>query len=432
MTIETCCVCGKDAPKQCATCKSIKYCSADCQKSDWPLHKLLCTKFKAFVEAGPPAITTLEENATYKLAILFAEKATRPELIWVKCFAMTDSDDGVPYYHYETIRKSLARYMESPAAMPSLRLGHELQTYMGDHVFGDPAHGPNKCFGYLNSGYQAVDLSASSIGASKFCGDLVTVRSQTKCDLDTGDEKAFYEDITLADLRHAFEFMTDDNTIFEADKQNPYYIRAKGEWMKAVKISCSGDMIFMGKPKYREVAVHRSHKIFYPEPKLDISNISLQMGFPLLVQKMEVDRSWRHKITKDIKFDPCLNREVVWLMHNMDVNATMDFMSEWNCVNSLKWDNGIDYTVLVARKDMKELTTQQVEAFINYIKNVVVEYMIREDSEHKIRFSKELRQQTVDKLILSDDFKDFFNEFKEEKAKAGDASWAEAKFPGDV
>ncbi len=43
-----CAVCGKEAPKQCSRCKSISYCSADCQRSDWRRHKKYCNdKFQA-------------------------------------------------------------------------------------------------------------------------------------------------------------------------------------------------------------------------------------------------------------------------------------------------------------------------------------------------------------------------------------------------
>eukprot|EP01102_Stenamoeba_stenopodia_P002611 TRINITY_DN1246_c0_g1_i1.p1 TRINITY_DN1246_c0_g1~~TRINITY_DN1246_c0_g1_i1.p1 ORF type:complete len:430 (-),score=91.53 TRINITY_DN1246_c0_g1_i1:978-2177(-) len=38
------CVCGKPGSKVCGGCRVTKYCSAECQKADWPKHKLLCGK----------------------------------------------------------------------------------------------------------------------------------------------------------------------------------------------------------------------------------------------------------------------------------------------------------------------------------------------------------------------------------------------------
>lgn len=435
MAVEKCCVCGKDSPNQCATCKSVNYCSASCQKSDWPLHKLLCGKYKPFTKAGPPSISATEADAAYaayKLAIRFPENSADPELIWVKRLALDEMCDGVAVSHYETVRADLGSYMKWPTPMPSLRFGHELQTYMGDDVYGDPDHGPNKCFASLNSGYQEGDLSMSQISISRFCGDLVILRYQTKSDLETGDEFTAFQDITLADLRHTFEFMSYRNTIFEADKPNRYYLRTAGEWIKAVKISCSGDMKYMNKPKYREVAVRRFHKIFQVGANVDVCNISMQMGFPLLVKKMNIDRSWFHEIKncQITGFDPCFNREVGFLMHNMDVSSSVD---EWSGFDAMKWDNGIDYTVLVARKDKKEVTTYQVEALVDYIRNVMLDYIMRQDqeNEHESRYDTQVRKCIVNNLILSDKFKKFFDKF-EEKIKAGDASWAEAKFFGGV
>ncbi len=44
-----CCVCGAfDSPEQkfmvCSRCKMSHYCSVECQKSNWPAHKIICTK----------------------------------------------------------------------------------------------------------------------------------------------------------------------------------------------------------------------------------------------------------------------------------------------------------------------------------------------------------------------------------------------------
>ena len=41
-----CAVCKKDADKSCGECKNAHYCSAECQKKDWPTHKKLCPLLK--------------------------------------------------------------------------------------------------------------------------------------------------------------------------------------------------------------------------------------------------------------------------------------------------------------------------------------------------------------------------------------------------
>ncbi|CAH8363739.1 unnamed protein product [Eruca vesicaria subsp. sativa] len=45
---DECSVCGKLSTKRCSRCKSVKYCSAECQKSDWKAgHELKCKGFKS-------------------------------------------------------------------------------------------------------------------------------------------------------------------------------------------------------------------------------------------------------------------------------------------------------------------------------------------------------------------------------------------------
>jgi hypothetical protein len=53
------CVCGATQKQgggsllQCARCKTQQYCSAECQKGHWKVHKLLCGKGPVYGEAGP-------------------------------------------------------------------------------------------------------------------------------------------------------------------------------------------------------------------------------------------------------------------------------------------------------------------------------------------------------------------------------------------
>ena len=48
-----CFVCGKPTSKRCQACHCASYCSKECQKSGWALHKKLCKK----VRASTPPIT---------------------------------------------------------------------------------------------------------------------------------------------------------------------------------------------------------------------------------------------------------------------------------------------------------------------------------------------------------------------------------------
>jgi hypothetical protein len=44
--IKKCTICGESSKMQCGACKVSWYCSKECQKEDWKVHKKLCSKFK--------------------------------------------------------------------------------------------------------------------------------------------------------------------------------------------------------------------------------------------------------------------------------------------------------------------------------------------------------------------------------------------------
>jgi hypothetical protein len=43
-----CEICGKVGINICSSCKHIRYCSKECQREDWPNHKVLCKSLKEY------------------------------------------------------------------------------------------------------------------------------------------------------------------------------------------------------------------------------------------------------------------------------------------------------------------------------------------------------------------------------------------------
>lgn len=54
------CFCDKDATKHCGKCKAKWYCSADCQKKNWPEHKKTCKEPFHVVEIPPDDVKKME------------------------------------------------------------------------------------------------------------------------------------------------------------------------------------------------------------------------------------------------------------------------------------------------------------------------------------------------------------------------------------
>ncbi len=63
--------CQKQAFKRCSKCKSIWYCSKECQVSDWPNHKVVCNK---------KAKQLKEAEETRKKEVVIPKKPTIDEL----------------------------------------------------------------------------------------------------------------------------------------------------------------------------------------------------------------------------------------------------------------------------------------------------------------------------------------------------------------
>jgi hypothetical protein len=431
MVSQKCIICSTLTTNQCSRCKSVRYCSKACQETDHPLHKLLCKKFVTF-ETRPPNPIHSDDGfwveAAYKLGLFFPKDSKFPRLIWLKCETYSwyehdeeNEEEYVPSYHnYQTLRASLSGYIESPESPQVPCNDHELRFWVGAHSLG--SEDENCVVGALNAGFESCERGAT-ISPFEFAGNLVVTNSKTTKyshpEFGPHEQEAF-QDITLADLRHAVNYFSRRNYLFKSEEVNPFVIRTPSDWIKGVRVSCSGDMKFMGKKKYRQVEVRRNHPIFQDH---DICTISRQMDFPLLVKSEAIAPEWQGKIHRGMLFDPYENRAVRLLMFNADIEDTL----KWGMVD-LKWDNGMDKTALIARKDFKDLTPQQLEALVEFIEREIDLAMISEDG---IMPRKE-REAVVEVYMKSSKFDDFFDKLKVKKLAEGDLSWTEAISPRQI
>ncbi|KAF2427808.1 hypothetical protein EJ08DRAFT_699344 [Tothia fuscella] len=71
-----CAICEKHAAEtKCASCKQIHYCSRECQKEDWSLHKKVCKIFENFDHSSKP-------GDNYVLTLFFPVDDDKPRLVW--------------------------------------------------------------------------------------------------------------------------------------------------------------------------------------------------------------------------------------------------------------------------------------------------------------------------------------------------------------
>lgn len=388
----------------------------------------------------------------YKAAIMFPLDSDRPKLIWLRVNMRTefDSDNETvypEYHHWETPMYHLMQIMKSPSAMPTKKNGQKLNIYMGDHCFGnDPI---TKSLLKLNAGYDSREFG--SIAPAPWAGNLIVVNITKKkvqhpkkaFDFDP-EKKDIHNDANMSDLRYAFDYLTRDNRIFESDQPNPCYIRKPGIWCKAVKICCDAEMKLEGKKNFTEIAISRYHPMFTKTNT--ISSISKHMGFPIHVQKTALNPNWlacMKQLPSSQWFSPFENIYAVCLMIDADVDS-----KHWKLVDE-RWDKGRDSTVLVARKDLKDLTVHQVEALAFFSKDVVqwemgvtieaemnggeggedVNWVIDPQTGEPQIPTEKTRLKFIKKYLQSNKFAKFFEDFKQKKIAAGDATWADATVP---
>ncbi|KAI1269330.1 hypothetical protein F5Y18DRAFT_422285 [Xylariaceae sp. FL1019] len=84
---KSCLMCDKAPAALCTQCNSACYCSKECQRADWPIHKILCKTFGGFDMSTRP-------SKDHYLCVLFPEQE-KPKLVWVHCpLEPADSEDG--------------------------------------------------------------------------------------------------------------------------------------------------------------------------------------------------------------------------------------------------------------------------------------------------------------------------------------------------
>ena len=103
----TCTICSSPNAKDCAQCHSARYCSPECQQTDWPCHRLLCSQYATHKSSSRP-------SPSHYRAILFSPNEDKLKLIWLEC-KNEDSDTGgtfeTPQY-----RKYLGQYQGRDAS----------------------------------------------------------------------------------------------------------------------------------------------------------------------------------------------------------------------------------------------------------------------------------------------------------------------------
>jgi hypothetical protein len=254
------------ADQRCGECLAAHYCSMKCQIADRPLHRLLCSVYRPFLATRPKRRVVRVEQTDYifdyKLALLFPFEAEEPELIWVE--VQVDIDDPEKDWEGHMLDRSSNPSSEMhEIPLPNeegIALEFNLDKYVPrdthpesmvvtwEHLFAknrnlqdfwpfgeNESEVGNQCLEKLNEGYSFTG-HCSSRYPPKDHGNQVVMRCERVSDYSRKEGKC-YHDVTLTDLRLAFNHFSRHNNTFEGAKPNEFYIRQNTDWVKVVKLS---------------------------------------------------------------------------------------------------------------------------------------------------------------------------------------------------
>lgn len=229
---DSCVMCNKTPAKRCERCASCWYCSKECQKRDWPIHKLLCKVFSELSTRPSPG---------HKRALYFPVIESKPRLIWIPSKREVDDYTKEPY---ETIDLDTYLGSDKPILEEMFvernpvrhrNLGSGFSGWAGRREGYAVAiiHWDN----FLSDG-SAINRSllecvgGAGVLAQRWCGPLVALRKTAQ---------NFYEDMSLSDFRHMLDYLSNSGTATHrkgkkntSDNTSPLTIRG-------VKICCWGE-----------------------------------------------------------------------------------------------------------------------------------------------------------------------------------------------
>lgn len=375
-----CVMCRTSTAKLCDGCKSVSYCSKECQKDDWVAHKSLCKQVTAFFATRP--------STSHCAGIVFPEDEHDPKLVWVKCDPLAD------------VASLLGRPSSEPEPLiltnnrrRSYDLGHSLVLY--ERKGGDGSQSS-----------MAIIKITGGVRAKDYRGPVLVLPETRR--------GSRYRDITLADVRVAVDhFVSEGHRLKRITN-----LQKKPEYIHGVLLVCPNDNMLFGWPHIKDIRVHPGdHPISiaakHMESELYVSPptpgrpiMSCLPGFARSLGLDIVTQMW-------VPTSHIQHRASFWYVNNRAsvLHSVMDVQA--NCLRESVENIGLG-NVLIIRKDWKPLTARQVEAMCEFYFNDVE----TEEPGPRAR----IHWGDFNALTDTQGFIAFFGRLKEKKAKK-DAAW---------
>jgi hypothetical protein len=245
---QTCPRCTEPATKQCGGCKSIAYCSLECQQADWPSHKSLCKDFAAF--AGP------RPSINLRRVVVFIPGEDKPRFKWAP-LEEEDLRDGNGEHVYPS------NVIDTPEYVTWTAIKGEANVWTGAplgytiHVWHDDEFMEK----YQHDGVDGKALRAATQGkdAATWRGPVMACcgsRPQTIQEILAGDpiEEVKMLDMDLRAYSHLTSIMID---YYNTTEQNAF---RKGPKVQCVEMACGQG--YNSTEVHKLVHMPRTHPMF--------------------------------------------------------------------------------------------------------------------------------------------------------------------------
>jgi hypothetical protein len=390
MALYNCTICNTSSAKACAACRSAAYCSPECQQTDWPLHKTICSGF---------TVLPLRPSPLYKLGFLFPVTSKVPELIWVPCEEKF-KDDFVKYE--QPITSSFLDNDNSSVGSKVIARNH----YRGfdlDHAVVIFYREASRFDGSKSN--ECVISTTRRQAATDWRGPIIIMSW-----FSTNPIPDFYQDITASDLRVAVDFVShrDRPAISLVSPHIP------GNKVQGVKINCHRDIDTDRVGQYMPVMVPIDHPVFVHAEGPRIPEL---LEIELFVWKYPPSKLWIEM--KDNEMNPYENDAVRYFYLHADRQH-----ANWGLA-PFEWTHQVG-SVVVVRADKRAITPRQIEGLCTYCRNVLLPLF--EESMGGVR--GEGNQEKLLTFMTGKYFEIFFRELRRKRAMV-DPSWAEERSPYD-
>ncbi|KAF2868069.1 hypothetical protein BDV95DRAFT_501280 [Massariosphaeria phaeospora] len=336
-----CAMCKNLGTQSCTDCREIRYCSQACQKSDWPVHELLCKALKDFGHEKRP-------GPNFKRAIYFPVAGPKPHFIWLRI-----SDDAV--VDLSTVPEDTTD-MTLAFAVTNNRVLHRVLDTTLAFVAKMIQLRPKSATASPEPNRSLTTVDEEFL---RFWGGPALVFGFK----DEDGQKRRGCDLGPMDFRHAVDHFR--ALYYKGQSRRIEHI--EGDKVKGVRLNCLGDTDICQRPQFEGLDVSAAACTWPTEVK---SSLTENIDIPLVIKKLPPALVWRdrrlqHSTSHNHKIGH-LNPDSKDYAVTIPDAPSQDQADAWMFVYEYHTEITDIGSVIVVRKDGKPLYPSHLAAIADY------------------------------------------------------------------